>query len=424
MRTKSLFIIMILCTMMMGCENPNSGTNPNVGFVEKVPLTDIEQSELDAIFTERNHYLHNYASTLNGENTVNVIGSRAELYDLVGPGVFIGDLKSIDFKKHCIVYGVVRTGSSGNTFSKAELYMQADGKATFQTTIDMISIDCMIGYVFPYAVFDIPKKDIQQITIQVDRSTPKRNKKAFSVSSTEQVVFSMGNLQYHPKNNEWRFAESQWNIIGGANENISTTYDGWIDLFGWSTDGHEATKWGVSTSSDWNDYTGNFVDWGINTIGNDAPNTWRTMSINEWYYLIEQRPHHSELMGIAQVNGVNGTILLPDGWECPDGIDFKPGLYEEHYNYPDESYFAMQQTFTLEQWRKMENAGAIFLPNAGIRVGKNVYNPHGAGCYWSSTRGSNLTACSYEFGGISVATGIINEMHKDARSVRLVKNCD
>ena len=110
--------------------------------------------------------MHNYASTLNGENTVNVIGSRAELYDLVGPGVFIGDLKSIDFKKHCIVYGVVRTGSSGNTFSKAELYMQADGKATFQTTIDMISINCMIGYVFPYAVFDIPKKDIQQITIQ------------------------------------------------------------------------------------------------------------------------------------------------------------------------------------------------------------------------------------------------------------------
>ena len=170
MRTKSIFIIMILCTMMMGCENPNSGTNPNVGFVEKVPLTDIEQSELDAIFTERNHYLHNYASTLNGENTVNVIGSRAELYDLVGPEVFIGDLKSIDFSKHCIVYGIVRTGSSGNTFSKAELYMQADGKATFETTIDMISFNTKIGYVCPYAVFNIPKKDIQQINMEVNIS--------------------------------------------------------------------------------------------------------------------------------------------------------------------------------------------------------------------------------------------------------------
>ena len=423
MKLRFIFICMVLCAMMMGCEDPNSGTNSKVGFIDKVSLTDIEQSQLDAIFTVRNHFLHNYATKLNGENTVHVIGSKVELYDLVGPEVFIGDLKSIDFSKHCIVYGIVRTGSSGNTFSKAELYLQADGKATFQATIDMISINFLSGYVFPYAVFDIPKKDIQQINIQVELSTPKLNKKAFSVSSTTQVVFSRGNLQHHPKNNEWRFAESQWNIIGSANKNISTTYDGWIDLFGWSTDEHEATKWGVSTSSDWNDYTGNFVDWGINTIGNDAPNTWRTMSINEWYYLIEQRPHHSELMGIAQVNGVNGTILLPDGWECPDGIDFKPGLYEEHYNYPDEKYFAMHQTFTLEQWLKMENAGAIFLPNAGIRVGKNVYDPHGAGCYWSSTRGSNLTACSYEFGGISVATGIINEMHKDARSVRLVKNC-
>ena len=157
---------MALCAIMMGCEDPNSGTNSKVGFIDKVSLTDVEQSELDAIFTERNHFLHNYATKLNGENTVNVIGSRVELYDLVGPGVFIGDLKSIDFKKHCIVYGVVRTGSSGNTFSKAELYLQADGKATFQATIDMISFNCMIGYVFPYAVFDIPKKDIQQITIQ------------------------------------------------------------------------------------------------------------------------------------------------------------------------------------------------------------------------------------------------------------------
>ena len=171
MKLRFIFICMALCAMMMGCENPNSGTNPKVGFIDKVPLTDMEQSELDAIFTERNHFLHNYAAKLNGENTVNVIGSRAELYDLVGPGVCIGDLKSIDFKKHCIVYGVVRTGSSGNTFSKAELYMQADGKATFQTTIDMISINCMIGYVFPYAVFDIPKKDIQQITIQEEYST-------------------------------------------------------------------------------------------------------------------------------------------------------------------------------------------------------------------------------------------------------------
>ena len=166
MKLRFIFICVALCAVMMGCEDPNSGTNPKVGFIDKVPLTDMEQSELDAIFTERNYYLHNYASKLNGENTVNIIGSRDELYDLVAPEVRIGDLKSIDFSKHCIVYGVVPTGSSGNTFSKAELYMKADGEATFLTTINRISINCEIGCVFPYAVFDIPKKDIQQITIQ------------------------------------------------------------------------------------------------------------------------------------------------------------------------------------------------------------------------------------------------------------------
>ena len=56
----------------------------------------------------------------------------------------------------------------------------------------------------------------------------------FSVSEGKQVIFSPGNLQYHPKNDQWRFAENQYDRIGEANKNVSVTYDGWIDLFGWS----------------------------------------------------------------------------------------------------------------------------------------------------------------------------------------------
>ena len=139
-------------------------------FIDKVPLNDVDRSQLDAIFSESNHFLQNYVRTLNEENIVHVIGSRVELYDWVGPEVYIGNLESIDFSKHCIVYGIVKTASSGNTFSKAELYMQADGKATFETTIDMISFNTKIGYVCPYAVFNIPKKDIQQINMEVNIS--------------------------------------------------------------------------------------------------------------------------------------------------------------------------------------------------------------------------------------------------------------
>ena len=94
----------------------------------------------------------------------------------------------------------------------------------------------------------------------------------FSVSDTTQVTFSKGNLQYHPKNDEWRFAENQTDYIGDANSNCSSTYNGWLDLFGWST---SANNFGVSTSTDYDDYSGAFVDWGTNQIGADAPNTWK-----------------------------------------------------------------------------------------------------------------------------------------------------
>ena len=82
----------------------------------------------------------------------------------------------------------------------------------------------------------------------------------FSVSATEQVTFSKGNLQYHPAKKQWRFAEHQTDYIGDANRNISSTYDGWIDLFGWGTG--DIPKYSTSDS----EYS-RFVDWGTNKIG-------------------------------------------------------------------------------------------------------------------------------------------------------------
>lgn len=57
----------------------------------------------------------------------------------------------------------------------------------------------------------------------------------FSVSPTQQVYFSKGNLQYQASTKTWRFAKHQWDFIGSSNKNISPDYEGWIDLFGWGT---------------------------------------------------------------------------------------------------------------------------------------------------------------------------------------------
>ena len=202
--------------------------------------------------------------------------------------------------------------------------------------------------------------------------------KAFSVSSSKQVTFSPGNLQYHPANNKWQFAANQTDYIGDANANISSTYNGWIDLFGWST---SANNFGVSTSTNDNDYSGSFVDWGTNKIGNDAPNTWRTLTYDEWDYLRYDRTNANELCGVAQVNGVNGLILLPDNWTCPVGVTFKSGFHSSY----GVDYYAAYQTFTAEQWAKLESAGAVFLPAAGDRDGSDVEAVQHYGFYWFAT---------------------------------------
>lgn len=197
----------------------------------------------------------------------------------------------------------------------------------------------------------------------------------FSVGENKKVAFSPGNLQYHPKNNEWHFAESQWDYIGDANSNISPNYDGWIDLFGWSTDGNLETQYGVSYSMDNNNYQGTFFDWGNNNIEIYVSNTWYTLNSDEWTYLIYYRTNAEHLHGIAQVNGVNGFILLPDNWSCPNSISFSSGF--------DDKYDS--QTFTIEEWYQMEVFGAVFLPAAGWRIGTNVDSAQNYGYYWTAS---------------------------------------
>ena len=235
----------------------------------------------------------------------------------------------------------------------------------------------------------------------------------FSVSDTKKVTFSPGNLQYHPANDEWRFAENQTDYVGNANSNCSSSYNGWLDLFGWST---IDAYFGVSTSEDYYDYWGGFVDWGTNTIGNDAPNTWRTLTYDEWEYLLNTRPNASSLKGVAQVDGVNGLILLPDNWTCPSGVTFKSGFHSEW----GVEYYAAYQTFTADQWSKLEAVGAVFLPAAGVRYGSSVDSVQSYGYYWSATEYGSYRAyclCFYS------SRGFVDGSDRDiARSVRLVKD--
>ena len=233
---------------------------------------------------------------------------------------------------------------------------------------------------------------------------------SFSVSATQQVHFSQGNLQYQARTNTWRFAEHQYdyvgtqtaayegafhggNVSGSDNRNISSTYSGWIDLFGWGT-GDNPTL-----SSDNDSAYGTFVDWGSNPISNggNTANRWRTLTPAEWDYLLNTRPGASSKLGSGNINGVGGLIILPDNWTLPSECSFTSGNASSHNDWTRNSY-------TLSQWAQMETAGAVFLPAAGYRVGTRVSSVGYNGNYWSSSPynescayymyfyGSNLTA--------------------------------
>ena len=237
--------------------------------------------------------------------------------------------------------------------------------------------------------------------------------KPFSVSATKTVTFSPGNLQYHPANNEWRFAPSQLDYIGNDNANIGATYNGWIDLFGWGT-GNNPTN----TIED-NGYYQTFVDWGVNKIGNYAPNTWRTLTYAEWEYLIEERPNYDKLIAVAQINGVNGLILLPDDWTCPSGVTFKSG-FDDNFDGCIEC-FGNYQTFSALDWAKLETAGAVFLPAAGGRIGSYVVQLQEYGYYWSATEEEDGEHANYLT--IKSAEAFINDYNRySAESVRLVRD--
>lgn len=248
----------------------------------------------------------------------------------------------------------------------------------------------------------------------------------FSVGEGKIVTFSPGNLQYTQSTNTWSFAKNQWDYIGLSNvtggsdfsyewDKEGTALGDKIDLFGWST---STTNFGASTSILSSDYSGSFVDWGTNKIDNDAPNTWRTLTADEWRHLRDGRPNASSLIGVARVNGVNGLILLPDDWPYPVDIIFKSG-FQEHYNADND--YAVYQTFNAAQWSKLEAAGAVFLPAAGIREkGTALFRVQDGGYYWSSTEYDSDEARYFRFQ--SDRRGMDYSERFYGKSVRLVKD--
>lgn len=279
----------------------------------------------------------------------------------------------------------------------------------------------------------------------------------FSVSATQQVYFSQGILQYKASTNTWRFAQNQWDFVGNdvygtvyedgvkcKNEMISSTYNGWIDLFGWGTSGYHDSgdsynvncqPWSTSKSLvnlTFNYYgygpslnmvspslTGSSAeyDWGVcNAIINGGNQTgiWRTLTINEWDYVFNTRSTPSGIRFVnACVNDVCGVILLPDDWRSEYYTLNNPNTTDIYIGFNSN-------TITSSQWNSLEQHGAVFLPVAGIRDGTSVYCIGNSLGYWSSSYKDSIDAYYLSISNLSLSPSSCSRYL--GQSVRLVRN--
>ena len=234
----------------------------------------------------------------------------------------------------------------------------------------------------------------------------------FSVSSTKKVLFSHGNLRATTTDLgahwTWSFATNQWDKVGNATANTSITgtssptvsTNGTVDLFGWST---SSTYLGISNYNNNSNYEGSFVDWASHAdVIAGVGAGWRTLSSNEWRYLLVTRTttsgyHYCK----AKVNGVFGVILLPDDWrtsyhnltKCDViSLSFADGAIKDH--------------ITLDEWNNdFAPHGAVFLPTTGQRRvdGHTVDAPDGRLYYWSSTKGDTETGTNANANRVYIA---------------------
>jgi len=204
----------------------------------------------------------------------------------------------------------------------------------------------------------------------------------FSVSADgKQVQFSKGNLQFLPRIPTFHFATAQFEVMLNTNTFLKYTDVNWMDLFGWG-DGEDPDNY----SGDNADYP-TFNEWGNHSIINSSydAGTWRTLSAEEWDYILNGRPDAASKRGLASLDyhplyDQFALLILPDTFKLPGGLSFNPAAT----NFDENKY-------EPRAWKKMQDAGAVFLTLNGYRTDTTIVEydhvkTRGVkGHYWTTT---------------------------------------
>ena len=197
-------------------------------------------------------------------------------------------------------------------------------------------------------VKNVKLKEIHPFTVGVD-----------SDNKPVRVLFSHGNLQYTPNpddgDSKFGFAGQQWQIcypnttkfivdVGVDHEKWSEIKEGhpYIDLFGWGMwldDNNGDVNPMTTSSQSERDYLPTFKS-GVLDQQTAMGEDWRMLSSDEFQVLLGDGGVRVGKYVFANVNGMDGLVILPDDWNIE---------------------------FDADDWDKMEAAGAVFLPGASCR---------------------------------------------------------
>lgn len=195
-------------------------------------------------------------------------------------------------------------------------------------------------------------------------------------ASGKQVKFSQSNLwKNNTASNEYHFVSQQYYY---SERNTSRDSEGYYKY------NHDLVEYLDETALS------------TITIPESDITNWRLLSADEWQYLFEGRTNAASKFGVARINNFNytggkseymtGFILLPDEWTTPEGLTFTPGWMADDANFPTVA----TNTYDSWQWKKMEEAGAVFLPAGGYCGGgwsvewKSAQKYHGH--YWNTAQ--------------------------------------
>ena len=286
----------------------------------------------------------------------------------------------------------------------------------------------------------------------------------FSVSSTDKVYFSKGNLQYTKSTGIWSFMDHQYSTVETLNQNVGDDYadQDVVSLFGWGTSGWDngntyyqpyntaylsgsgsSSKgygYGPKNGSTYTyDLTGDYAnaDWGHNAISNggNTAGTWRTLTKDEWEWLLGPKTSPNPGTNCRTSSTVNGTanaryakaylfgtthgvIIFPDVYSHPAGVTEPTGINATS----STSWYGNKYTAT--DWAKMEAAGCVFLPAAGWRDATTIRRVNEYVRYWTSSK--------YNSAGYARNVGIVDNSMNPADynqknygySVRLVHDAN